>query len=101
ERAELAALLRIAHDEEGPVLRVAAARGADGGIEDALDQRRWYGVGLEVPQRAGGIDRLEQSDGRLRRERCGHGSLPSGRQGALGVSTSVPASQIFGIVDIV
>src|SRR4029450_11165033 len=100
ERAELAALLRIAHDEEGPVLRVAAARGADGGIEDALDQRRRYRVRLEVPQRAGGIDRLEQSDGRLRRERCGHGvhSLRDGK--AVRLSTSAPAAQVMGRVHV-
>ena len=68
----------MAHDEEGPVLRVAATRGADGGIEHALDQRRRHRVGLEVTQRAGSVDRLEQADGRLRRKRCGHGFPPFG-----------------------
>jgi hypothetical protein len=67
DRAELLPLLRVAHDDECPVLGVAAGGSANRRIEDFGDQLLGHRIRFETAQRSCRIDRLEQADFRHRR----------------------------------
>src|SRR6266536_3080849 len=63
EGAELTDLRAVGDHEEAPRLVIAAVGGLDRGLEDESDVRFRNGLGLELPGRALGEDRLAQRHG--------------------------------------